>query len=362
VASETLLRQFEQDLVQRLPVPGHGAALLPDVIVENYNTELRRQGKYVGDQAAKRVFFDRLDDWRATLRKRGEDPLGDTPSEALSKKELDGILSHGDPVAAGIVQSAIEDFAKALTQVIRIFHQKAWQRVSHIVVGGGFRGSRVGELAIGRAQILLQEAGEDLTLLPIRHDPDEAGLIGAAYLLPRWMFAAFDAILAVDIGGTNVRCGIVRFESRKDPTPSVERLLLWRHGDEDPSREDVLQELISMLRKLIGTAQRRKLKLAPFIGVGCPGRVRLDGRIEQGTGNLPGNWQAKRFHLPSLLQQALPEIGGQRSIVLLHNDAVVQGLSALPEMREAQRWAVLTIGTGLGNAQFQNVPEASRKA
>jgi hypothetical protein len=38
----------------------------------------------------------------------------------------------------------------------------------------------------------------------------------------------------------------------------------------------------------------------------------------------------------------------------MHNDAVVQGLSELPFMQDVEHWAVLTIGTGLGNASFQN--------
>jgi len=38
----------------------------------------------------------------------------------------------------------------------------------------------------------------------------------------------------------------------------------------------------------------------------------------------------------------------------MHNDAVVQGLSELPFMRDVSHWGVLTIGTGLGNASFTN--------
>jgi hypothetical protein len=38
----------------------------------------------------------------------------------------------------------------------------------------------------------------------------------------------------------------------------------------------------------------------------------------------------------------------------MHNDAVVQGLSEVPFMQDVARWAVLTIGTGLGNARFTN--------
>lgn len=360
MAAQSSLREFENEVAARLPLPAHGVALLPGVVIEGYNTELRRQGRYVGDQAAKHVFLHRIDSWRATLRKSGEDPFGDVPSEQLSKKVLDKALREGDSAAAGVIQSAIEDFAQSLFQVIKLFHAKAWNSVSQIVVGGGFRASRVGELAIGRAQLLLQDAGLDLTLHPIRHDPDEAGLVGAAYLMPAWMFAGFDAILAIDIGGTNVRCGVVKLGRRRGriDDPQVVKRLQWRHGDDAPTRENVIEEMVTMLRRLITYAGRHKLRLAPFIGVGCPGRVRLDGRIEQGTGNLPGNWQAKRFHLPSLLSQGVPVIGGHASVVMLHNDAVVQGLSALPEMAGFDRWAVLTIGTGLGNAQFLNREKA----
>ena len=34
----------------------------------------------------------------------------------------------------------------------------------------------------------------------------------------------------------------------------------------------------------------------------------------------------------------------------MHNDAVVQGLSEAPFMRDVETWAAFTIGTGLGNA------------
>jgi hypothetical protein len=43
--------------------------------------------------------------------------------------------------------------------------------------------------------------------VPIHHHPDEAGLIGVAHLMPSWMFAGHDSLLAVDIGGTNIAPG-----------------------------------------------------------------------------------------------------------------------------------------------------------
>lgn len=41
-------------------------------------------------------------------------------------------------------------------------------------------------------------------------------------------------------------------------------------------------------------------------------------------------------------------------MVILHNDAVVQGLSEVPAMSDVSHWGVLPIGTGLGNARFGN--------
>ena len=42
------------------------------------------------------------------------------------------------------------------------------------------------------------------------------------------------------------------------------------------------------------------------------------------------------------------------TVVVLQNDAVVQGLSDQPVMNDVKRWGVLTIGKGLSNAQFSN--------
>jgi hypothetical protein len=94
------------------------------------------------------------------LRKRGEDPLGDEPTEDLSKKTLDKLLAAGEPEAAGVVQGAMEDFAQEFARVIRRFLKlKAWRETERIVIGGGFRASRVGELVIDRADVMLKADG-----------------------------------------------------------------------------------------------------------------------------------------------------------------------------------------------------------
>jgi predicted NBD/HSP70 family sugar kinase len=119
--------------------------------------------------------------------------------------------------------------------------------------------------------------------------------------------------------------------------------------------------MCKMLNKLIGRAEKAKLGLAPFIGIGCPGIIDEDGTIERGAQNLPGNWESKSFHLPSKLREAIPEIDGHETMVVMHNDAVVQGLSEVPFMQDVESWGVLTIGTGLGNAHFTNREPQKKK-
>ena len=116
------------------------------------------------------------------------------------------------------MHSAIEEFAQELAYVTRRFLKtKAWADTERIVVGGGFRQSRVGELAIARTEIILKAEDFEVDLVPIRFHPDEAGLIGTLHLAPSWIFEAHDSILAVDIGGTNIRCGVVETRWKKAP-------------------------------------------------------------------------------------------------------------------------------------------------
>jgi predicted NBD/HSP70 family sugar kinase len=115
-----------------------------------------------------------------------------------------------------------------------------------------------------------------------------------------------------------------------------------------------VEPLVEMLEKLIARATKEGFMLAPFIGVGCPGIVEEDGLIDRGAQNLPGNWESSKFNLPASLCKAIPKIADHDTAVLMHNDAVVQGLSEVPFMRDVERWGVLTIGTGLGNARFTN--------
>src|SRR4029077_14673826 len=97
----------------------HGASRLPSVELDSYNIELKDDEGFIGDRASKSAFRDIIENWRKSVRKAGDDPFGDEPSEEISKKTLDTLLSKGDGEAAGIVQGAIEEFSQELALVIR---------------------------------------------------------------------------------------------------------------------------------------------------------------------------------------------------------------------------------------------------
>ena len=347
-----------EEIVMTAGIGRHGAGRLPSVDVDSFNIELKDDEGFLGDRASKGAFRKILDGLRKPLKKNGEDPLGGKSAEKISKSELDEALSGDDIGAAALVHGAIEEFARELAYVTsRFLKTKAWADTERIVVGGGFRQSRVGELAIARTDILLKAEGFKVDLWPIRFDPDDAGLIGCLHLAPSWIFEAHDSILAVDIGGTNIRCGLVetRWKKARDLSKaSVWHSELWRHADDEPTREGAVKRLVKMLKGLIAEADTEGLKLAPFIGIACPGVINEDGSIAKGAQNLPGNWESAKFNLPASLVEEIPEIGGHDTAVLMHNDGVAQGLSEVPFMQDVEHWGVLTIGTGLGNARFSN--------
>ena len=333
----------------------HGALQLPSVQVDSYNLEFKDQSGFIGDRASKSAFAETLDKWRKPLGRRG-DPFGRGASADISRKKLDAQLAEGPPAAAAALVASIEEFAQQLAVVIHHFlKQKSWRETERIVVGGGMSEPRVGKIAIACACLIVNAEERNLELVPIDYDPDEAALIGATHLVPAWLFKGHEGILAVDIGGTNIRAGLVELRAKNGgfSKARVKRLERWRHGDEkNLNREDALEGLIEILEALIRYAKKSGIRLAPFIGVGCPGKINEDGTIARGAQNLPGNWERKDFNLPARLREAFPEIGGHQTMVMMHNDAVVQGLSQVPFMSDVTNWGVLTIGTGFGNACF----------
>ena len=347
-----------EEIATTTGIARHGATRLPSVDIDSFNVELKDDEGFIGDRASKGAFRKILETLRKPLKKSGDDPLGKKAAGDIAKSDLDEALVGDDVAAAALVHGAIEEFAQELAYVTgRFLKTKAWADTERIVVGGGFRQSRVGEIAIARTDILLKAEGYKIDLVPIRFHPDDAGLIGCLHLAPSWIFEAYDSILAVDIGGTNIRCGVVETRWKKAPDLSkaeVWKSELWRHADDEPTREGAVKRLVKMLKDLILAADTDGLKLAPFIGISCPGVINEDGSIEKGAQNLPGNWESSKFNLPASLVEAIPQIGDHDTAILMHNDGVAQGLSEVPFMQDVKHWGVLTIGTGLGNARFTN--------
>src|SRR5262249_59595285 len=107
---------------------------------ERHSMELKDGEGLLGDRANKGSFREILERWRKPLRKAGDDPFGDEPSEEIDRKKLDSLLAKGDPEAAGVVQGAIEDFAQELALVIRRFLKlKSWRDTERTVVCAALR-------------------------------------------------------------------------------------------------------------------------------------------------------------------------------------------------------------------------------
>jgi hypothetical protein len=334
----------------------HGARRLPTLEIEHYNVLLRDPDGdgFLGDRASQTAFRELLDTARREHR-TGEDPFGDGSARDLSKKAIDRVLVGGAPDETHLVHLAVEEYARRLSHVIRAFLvQPQWKGVERIVLGGGFQESETGSLCVRRAVRLLQHEDCPVKLTLLRHDADEGGLLGWVPLLPE-PHRDCEAFLAVDVGGTNIRCGIVEPRLHKDPDGGKARVvesMKWRHADDAPDRGEAVRRTGAMLNALSSLARTLGLRLAPFVGIACPGQVEADGTLSHGAQNLPGNWEHP-FHLPDALGACLDPIGGRAPDVVLHNDAVVQGLSECKRMRKARHWAVLTIGTGLGNACYR---------
>jgi len=336
----------------------HNAVRLPMLSIDNYNLAIRdpESDGFLGDRASQTAFRELLDTARKQQR-TGKDPFGKEPTAEVGKKAIDLVLVGGDTDAAHLVHLAVEEYARRLVHVVQCFlAQPEWDKVDDIILGGGFPDSEVGGLAIRRAMRLLKIANASVELHVLGHDADEGGLLGWVPLLPRDAHRRHEAFLAVDVGGTNIRCGIVEHRLADDEKGGKARVierLQWRHADDEPGRGEAVTRLAAMLNGLTAQARTLGVRLAPFVGVACPGQIEEDGGIPQGAQNLPGDWEIP-FNLPRELGKRLDPINGKDPRVVMHNDAVVQGLSEHLRMRKARRWGVLTIGTGLGNASYTN--------
>jgi hypothetical protein len=337
----------------------NGAQELHGVSIESYNLEIKKGEDWLGDQASRLAFWKICDDHRKLARAVGFDPFA-RPTSDLSKKDFDRLLASKDARTVAFAYGVVEAFAQRLVEVIhRFLEVKKWKGTELIVFGGGLMTSRAGLIAIERAALLLAADGTSIALRRTAVDPDVAGLIGTAQLFPAWMLKGYNGMLAVDIGGTNIRAAILEIKNTgKDTHVRVFKNVTWKQDKSSRSREAAVKRMVKALNQLIKFAKSSGLNLAPLLGIGCPGIIERDGSVRRGDQNLPGNWQSDRFNLPESITSNIPKIDDHRLQVVMHNDAVVQGLSEKCALNDIRHWAVLTIGTGLGNAKYSIVPES----
>ena len=91
----------------------------------------------------------------------------------------------------------------------RFLRAKGWQDTQRIVVGGGFRQGRIGELVIGRTNGLLK--GSRARGETHAHPPSPGSRRDHRLRATRapWTLSGYQAIIGVDIGGSNIRAGVV---------------------------------------------------------------------------------------------------------------------------------------------------------
>ena len=134
---------------------------------------------------------------------------------------------------------------------------------------------------------------------------------------------------------------------------------LWRHGDEkDVKREKAVEKLTKMLQASDQPGRKGRPAARTFHRHRLPGHHRA-GRHHRARRPEPAGQLGEQPLQPAArLHEAIPAIGEHDTLVLMHNDAVVQGLSEVPFMQDVEHWGALTIGTGLGNARFTNRKQA----
>jgi len=105
----------------------HGAPELPSVVVKGYGLEFKEKGRYAGERANRRAFFDALVRL-AKLSSRGGGALGGKQIEALPKSELERMIAKGDATDAVVVLGAIEEYCEALASVLaRYLKHESWR-------------------------------------------------------------------------------------------------------------------------------------------------------------------------------------------------------------------------------------------
>ena len=144
--------------------------------------------------------------------------------------------------------------------------------------------------------------------------------------------AAIKNYLGIDIGGTNIRLGVV--DSRGRVITRCRMPTLKREG-----REKVISRLLEAIAVIIARPEYK----VEAIGVGCPGPLDSKKGIVLSPPNLP-DWRGVRLKKIIETEFRIP--------VAVENDANCAGLgeAIAGAGRRASSMVLLTLGTGIGSA------------
>ena len=164
-------------------------------------------------------------------------------------------------------------------------------------------------------------------MLPIRQHPDDAGLVGALHLAPSWIFEGHDTILAVDIGGTNIRCGVVETRRKNSPDlskASVWKSELWRHADDEPSREEAVEASRQAAQGPDRESGQAGIQACAVHRHRLSGVIKSDGSIEKGA-ELARQLGEQRAQSAGKSSRSYSPDRGARTAIVMHNDGVCRG-------------------------------------
>jgi hypothetical protein len=163
--------------------------------------------------------------------------------------------------------------------------------------------------------------------------------------------------LGCEIKELNCRAGIVSVERSADQErgrTSVAERQVWRHADEQPTRDAAVRRLGEMLEGLYRRAPRRAIILLPASVLRARGGLDRTAGLSAARKTYRVIGRRKISILPRILQDILLRHCDWNALLIMHNDAIVQGLSQVPFMKDIKHWGVLTISAGVGNARFTN--------
>jgi glucokinase len=130
---------------------------------------------------------------------------------------------------------------------------------------------------------------------------------------------AENKVVALDIGGTSTRAGLVKNG----------KVLKYFKSQTPKTKEDFLANIVDLVSRVID-------KDVKAIGIGCPGPL-SDGMVIN-----PPNLPLKNFHLKHFLESRF------KRKVFLENDAKCVALAELKLGCKKKNFIILTLGTGIG--------------